>query len=178
MLRFSILTDRLSDRLPPDLFKKRPELKNRFARSWKRRCSRPASSGVPNEWKDVVLERNALDQMFTGKQVFEEVKVVRIAIAKSLASIIRSPHSFSDSQSPSSLVTRFRQGIGWVRFVTIRLSCGREAFNGLRYLFSSTKKIFHPLNNRAGLIHEVFYQSLEILAAGGIHVQIGLFGFG
>jgi hypothetical protein len=103
MLRFSILTDRLSDRLPPDLFKKRPELKNRFARSWKRRCSRPASSGVPNEWKDVVLERNALDQMFTGKQVFEEVKVVRIAIAKSLASIIRSPHSFSDS--PESILT-------------------------------------------------------------------------
>ncbi len=48
----------------------------------------------------------------------------------------------------------------------------------LRYLCGSTKQIFHPLDNRAGLIHKLFDQNLEILAAGGIDVQIGLFGFG
>jgi hypothetical protein len=40
-----------------------------------------------------------------------------------------------------------------------------------KVLGSSTKKIFHPLNNRAGLIHKLFDQNLEILAARGIDVQ-------
>jgi hypothetical protein len=39
-----------------------------------------------------------------------------------------------------------------------------------KVLGSSTKKIFHPLNNRAGLIHKLFDQNLEILAARGIDV--------
>jgi hypothetical protein len=48
----------------------------------------------------------------------------------------------------------------------------------IKYLGSSTKQVFHPLDNRAGLIHQLFDQNLEILAARGIHVQTKLFGFG
>jgi hypothetical protein len=32
----------------------------------------------------------------------------------------------------------------------------------------STKKIFHSLNDGAALIHQAFYQNLQILAAGGV----------
>ena len=32
-------------------------------------------SGVPNDWKAVVPERNAFEQMFSGKEVLDDVTV-------------------------------------------------------------------------------------------------------
>src|SRR5688500_14345858 len=51
------------------------ELQSRFARSWKRRCSKSAKTrAFRKDWEDVVLEGNSFEQMFSGKEVFEDVK--------------------------------------------------------------------------------------------------------